>query len=197
MRVKIFSSPRSGSHWLSYMLQKNYGVVTATTAAEKHFFVRDEHYGPDTATVCLVRHPIDWAVSHHRFAQSIGNAPAHTTRSFFCRMLPIYAAEWSVFNRYNLDDCHYSLRYEDLLEGSEEVCERMAGAIGMKRRTDSWVSTDRHMSTYTTPEKEPFDAASLKANRHLVWYEPGAIDMFWNLLDQNVIRRCGYQKKGK
>jgi len=179
MRIRIFSLQRSGSNYLEYLLAQNYDVdVVGRVGSEKHF--RYEDVDVQEPTIHIARNPLTWVASFHNFRHHF---TWYTEKETFDDLIPRYAEIYNDMNRQWHEACTARMRYEQAMLGEKGVSV-LAEHIGLARKDQEWVDTNRRMTMQATPSRKPHVRRKSFSATHM--------DNFKELLNKDLLERIGY-----
>ena len=194
---KIFGLQRSGTNFTNLLMRKNYSIKhfwSNEQAGWKHGAYTPDVLGQETNLVIVVKHPLCWLVSFHRYVKKNQGANfAQWARGGH------WVAHWNSMMlhwiRYPLVDANrIVVRYEELIRSPEKVCDRISNALGLTKNDQRFYIPERTMNRNNTESKVVFDLDYYKKKVFMEAYGRGLLANVSDRIDWGLVKELGYDE---
>ncbi len=193
---KIFGLQRSGTNFTNLLMRKNYEIEhfwSNEQAGWKHGAYTPDILKRETNLVIVVKHPLCWLVSMHRYVKKNQGADfGKWARGGH------WVAHWNSmilhWIRYPLKEgSRVVVRYEELIDKPERVCDRVALALRIKKKDQRFYIPQRTMNRNNTESKVVFDAMYYRKKKFMEAYGPALLRHVKERIDWDLVKELGYR----
>lgn len=206
-QIHIYGLRRSGTCYTTFLLQSNYDVEVLESKPNKHWFRESEirQRKPEMPSVMAIKHPLSWAVSVYKHEQWLRkhDSKLPDLPEFEEYVVKEIEEVWNAGNKHMLSSTvgghpFCVLRCEDLIEDSEETIAPIAGLIGLERKSEEWISSDRAMRPAPggRETERPFQRVRYDNKIFMRRYSKKLLNEVWSTVDKLLANVFKYRKNG-
>jgi len=191
--LKIFGLRRTGTNYLSKLLNINYEVkMIGGLAGWKHGKYRVKKlFGHEVDCIIISKNIYSWLTSLERRYKA-WNFYKIEEMSDFIQMYNLAYGDWlNIPKRLETKKCFF-VKYEDLIENSFLICERMSKELSFKRKTKEFINIEKVVKPREILGLKNFNKDYYINHKYMTKYNQDIKNLIKKHIDIDIVKALNY-----